>query len=234
MRQRRYMKWSRGSREAKLVKAEGKEYLRKVKAAVDLQLSARAEKKKRKIKRALNELQELKKSGGPVTCNDIGRLSVMHTKELLSQISYLRCTIAPHIKQKRKVGNKFELFSDEEMRLQIIDVLNPNEPTTDNMDELIVRTLSEVQVEDEDGPSAVPDDGGIGQIGIWKGPFDRQCVGVLVAKDKLQLFRKVKRGYFKISDLPEDKCEWELQEIIPEADYEYVEQQDHILLKLNQ
>ena len=45
------MKWSRSSKEAKLVKAKGKEYLKKVKAAVNLQLYAKAEKKRRKTRK---------------------------------------------------------------------------------------------------------------------------------------------------------------------------------------
>ena len=73
----------------------------------------------------------------------------------------------------------------------------------------------------------------IGRIGIWKGSFDRQCVGVQVTNDNLQLFRKVKKGYYKLSDLPETRSEWILQETVPESDYEYVEHQGHILLKLN-
>ena len=43
---RKYMNWSRNSKEAKLVKEKGKEYLKKVKAAVNIQLDAKAVKKK--------------------------------------------------------------------------------------------------------------------------------------------------------------------------------------------
>ena len=159
----------------------------------------------------------------------------MSTEELLDQIAYLRYTIAPNIKQKRKVGNKFEQFSDDELRLQITDVLNPTESITDNMDDLIVKALSDQQVVSEDEPPIVSEEeNSIGKIGIWKGSFDRQCVGVQITTDKLQLFRRIKPGYHKLSDFPEDKCEWELQEIVPQSDYEYVEQQGHILLKLSQ
>ena len=226
------MNWSRNSREAKLVKAKGKEYLEKVKAAVNLELDAKAEKKKRKIKKALDLLAELKKNKGPVTSDDIDRLNTMSTEELLDQITYLRYTIAPNIRQKRKVGNKFEQLSDDELRLQITDVLKPMENIADDMNELIVNALSAEPENSENVLPTIPDDSNIGKIGIWKGSFDRQCVAVQITTEKVQLFRKMKRGYYKLSDLPENKDEWELQECIPESDYEYVEQQGQILLKL--
>ena len=156
----------------------------------------------------------------------------MSTGELLDQVAYFRCSIAPNIRQKRKVGNKFEVFSDDELRLQISDVLHPTEDVAPDMDNLIVKVLSECP---ENAERVTPEDNSIGKIGIWKGSFDRQCVGVQVAHDKLQLFRKVKRGYYKLSDLPEDRHEWVLQEIIPASDYTYVvEHQEQILLKLSQ
>ena len=228
------MRWSGSSKEAKLVKAKGKEYLQKAKAAVNRQLDVKAQKKKKKIRRCLDLLEKLKKNGGPVTADDIGKLQLMSTVDLLDQVAYLRCSIAPNIKQKRKVGNKFQMFSDEELRLQIIDVLKPTEDVVEDMNSLIVQVLSEDPGNVESATPSSKDSNTIGKIGIWKGPFDRQCVGVQVKSDKLQLFRKVKRCYYKLSDLPEDRCEWVLQETIPESDYSYVEYQEHILLKLNQ
>ena len=216
---RDYMRWSRISKEAKLVKAKGKEYLQKVKAAVNRQLDVKAQKKKKKIRRCLDLLEKLKKNGGPVTADDIGRLQLMSTVDLLDQVAYLRCSIAPNIKQKRKVGNKFQMFSDEELRLQIIDVLKPTEDVVEDMNSLIVQVLSEDRGNVESATPSSKDINTIGKIGIWNGSFDRQCVGVQVTSDKLQLFRKVKRCYYKLSDLPEDRCEWALQETIPESDY---------------
>ena len=83
---RDYMRWSRGSKEAKLVKEKGKEYLQKVKAAMNLQLDVKAQ-KKNKIKRCLVLLEKLKKNGGPVTYDDISRLKSMSTGELLDQVA---------------------------------------------------------------------------------------------------------------------------------------------------
>ena len=86
---KKYMKWARNSKEANLVRKKGKEYLEKVKAAQNLQLEVRAEKKKKKIQRSLKLLEKLKKKGGPVTSDDIQRINDMGTKDLLDQIAYL-------------------------------------------------------------------------------------------------------------------------------------------------
>ena len=72
-------------------------------------------------------LEVLKNTGGPLTANDIQRLDDMDTRNLSNQIAYLRCTIAPNIRQKSKRNGKFEVFSDEELRQQIIDVIKPIE-----------------------------------------------------------------------------------------------------------
>ena len=135
---RKYMNWSRNSKEAKLVKEKGKEYLKKVKAAVNMQLDAKAVKKERKNARSLELLEKLKKKNGPVTVNDTDRLDVMCTKDLLLQIAYLRCTIAPNIREKRKVGNHFETFSDEELRRQILDAIKPSGEMEDDVDSIVI------------------------------------------------------------------------------------------------
>ena len=93
------------------------------------------------------------------------------------------------------------MFSDEELRLQIIDVLKPTEDVVEDMNSLIVQVLSEDPGNVESATPSSKDSNTIGKIGIWKGPFDRQCVGVQMTSDKLQLFRKVKRCYYKLSDL---------------------------------
>ena len=139
----------------------------------------------------------------------------MCTKDLLLQIAYLRCTIAPNIREKRKVGNHFETFSDEELRRQILDAIKPSGEMEDDADSIVINAWHD----NEDIGLSVENDS-IGEVGIWKGSFDRQCVGILVTVDKLQLFRKVTTDYYKLNDLPETKSEWTLQEVISESDYE--------------
>ena len=107
-----------------------------------------------------------------MTADDVGRLDSMSTSELLNQISYLRCTIAPHIKQKRKVGNKFQLFSDAELKSQIIDVLKPEEEMEDDIESFVAEVLSK---NTNNFPDYDMNDDSyvlIGKIGIWKRSFD--------------------------------------------------------------
>ena len=154
----------------------------------------------------------------------------MCTADLLDQIAYLRCTIAPDVRQKCKVGNHFVQFTDDELRRQITDVIKPSEEMEQDIDSVVMNAWHGTE-EIEASPVTV----NVGTIGIWKGSFDHQCVGVQVTEDKVQLFRKtVKKGYYTLNDIPETNSEWILQEIIPESDYEYVEFQNNILLKLKQ
>ena len=70
-------------------------------------------------------------------------------------------------------------------------------------------------------------------IGLFvSGDFDRQCIGVLVTRKKLQLFRNIATCYYKASDLTEDPNQWQLVNILPSTDYCYVESNGTVLLKL--
>ena len=102
------------------------------------------------------------------------------------------------------------------------------------MDSLVINALTEEHDElREEHQTNATTSTTIGKIGIWKGSFERQCVGVLVMNEKLQLFRKVKKDYYKVCDLTENPTDWELQDIIPDTDYSYVDYQGMILLKLH-
>ena len=126
--------------------------------------------------------------------------------------------------------NHFVQFTDDELRRQITDVIKPSEEMEQEIDSVVMNARHGTE-EIEASPVTV----NVGTIDKWKGSFDRQCVGVQVTEDKVQLFRKmVKKGYYTLNDIPETNSEWILQEIIPESDYEYVEFQNNILLKLKQ
>jgi len=157
----------------------------------------------------------------------------MTTKQLLDQISYLRCTIAPNIRQKvkNKRDGTFTTLSDDELRWQITDVIKPVEDLDTDLDSVVLTALPN----DEDAigtDDSTAEERPVGHIAVWKCAFKRQCVGVLVIEKKQQLFRKVCNGYCKISDLIEDVDQWDLKEIIPPNDYCYVESNGTVLLKL--
>ena len=93
--------WSRSSAQAKRVKAIGKDYMEKVKAAEKISLKI---------------LETVKIHGGPVTENDLEKLDSLSDKQLLAEIAYLRSTVAPNIKQKIKLpSGKFETFNSDEL-----------------------------------------------------------------------------------------------------------------------
>ena len=57
------------------------------------------------------QLRSMLAHGGPITEQKIVKLDSLTDKQLLSEIGYLRATIAPDIKQKRKLASgKFETF----------------------------------------------------------------------------------------------------------------------------
>ena len=86
-------------------------------------------------KRSLKHLEVCKKHG-PLSSSDadMQMLNQLKTYQLLAAIRYLRKTIAPNIKEKRRIKTDdkiyFENFSDIELRQQIKDVIRP----TNNMD----------------------------------------------------------------------------------------------------
>ena len=75
-------------------------YLLTVKMSKRLTLMKNAELKKKKQAKALKLLETCKCHLGPMTPNCLVRLQYLIEKEILSEISYLRVTIAPDIRQK--------------------------------------------------------------------------------------------------------------------------------------
>ena len=127
-------------------------------------------------------------------------------------------------KYQTKIQKKWEYFSDEELRQQIIDVIKAIEEVEVDLETLVINALNE-----ETSKTSVVT---LDKIGIWKGSFNCQCIGTLVTDKKLRLFRKVKQSYYRVCDLTENPDEWEMLEVIPSKDYSYVECQGMILLKL--
>ena len=109
-------------------------------------------KKKKSNEWCLKLLEECKKHGGPITSSDkdVRRLQALSKKELLNEIRYLRMTIAPNIKEKRRVQSgdkyKFECFTEEELRKQIKEVIRPEssaDQSKEKLDEMLQSVLME-------------------------------------------------------------------------------------------
>ena len=64
----------------------------------------------------------------------------------MDEIAYLRLTVAPHIRQKRRVkgdGGKFrmEKFSLNELKTSIKNALKPEDNVTTDIDDLLTNAL---------------------------------------------------------------------------------------------
>ena len=90
-------------------------------------------KKQLKLKSAsktLTMLEKCKLHGGPVTMNSINLLKDLTTDQLLSEVSYLRSTIAPDIRQMRRVqapGGKYKMekYTQTELVISIKNAIHP-------------------------------------------------------------------------------------------------------------
>ena len=86
-------------------------------------------------------LQVIKTHGGPVICNDLDNLEKLTDKQVLDEVRYLRHTIAPNIREKRKVENKFVKYTKAELITQIKNVLKQETEVEDNVDKLLFNSL---------------------------------------------------------------------------------------------
>ena len=134
-------------------------------------------------------LEQCKAHGGPLTANsdDMKKLESLSEKQLLLEVSYIRCTLDPTIKQKRKVAGKFEKFSTEELKLQIKNCLLPEETVGSDLESLLMDILDsgesfcvpEAAKEKEPSLSCQA----FGTTGWWSGPLGEEKLGVLLTSD---------------------------------------------------
>jgi len=73
-------------------------------------------------------------------------LTELNENQLLSEIAYLRMTIAPDIRQKRRVKSNhgqftFEIFSIPELQQSIRTIIKPGGNVTKNIDSLLKDAL---------------------------------------------------------------------------------------------
>ena len=104
------------SPEVQKAKKLHKDFLETVKAAKNLAVQKKEALKKKSIC-VVKLLESCKSHGGPVTPASLELLSQLSDKELLNEVGYLWATIAPDIKQKRRIcleNGKFKMdnFSD--------------------------------------------------------------------------------------------------------------------------
>ena len=134
-------KWARTSNEVKTVKLLNKDFLETVKSAKRLSLKKKEELKKKKSDRLFKLLDICKLQGGPITASSLDIVNEMDEKQLLHEISYLRATVAPNIRQQRriKVDGRFrmEKFSKNELITEIKNAVKPETEMNVSIQELL-------------------------------------------------------------------------------------------------
>ena len=68
-------------------------------------------------------------------------METLNEKQLLLEVGYIRCSLDPSIKQRRKVGGKFVKFSLEELQRQIKNCLLPVDTQDNDLESLLLDVL---------------------------------------------------------------------------------------------
>ena len=135
--------WARRSEQARQVKQLEKDFIATVNLTKTLSLAKKEEKKKKKNERYLRTLDSCKEHGGPVTSSTLDKLDDLQYQELLSEVSYLRLTIAPEIKQQRRVKDangryKMEKFGADELKTRIKNALKPENELNEDLNLMLM------------------------------------------------------------------------------------------------
>ena len=219
---------SRNSKGAKIVKEMKNEFMNKVKNAEKLAGSEKIKKKQKKNEKTLKLLQVIKTHGGPVTCNDLDNLEKLTDKQVLDEVRYLRHTIAPNIREKRKVENKFVKYTKAELITQIKNVLKPETEVEDNVDKLLFNSLVKKLPElDQSLAAEVNTSFPVGSVALLEGPLDERKVGTAIDPETVQLYHMTRYG-LEPDDTTEHATDWKVLKII--EDYDFIKRRTGVYL----
>ena len=123
-------KFARTSENVKEVRNLQKDLLQTLETNKVLALEKKKQLKLKSASKTLTMLEKCKLHGGPVTMNSINLLKDLTTDQLLSEVSYLRSTIAPDIRQMRRVqapGGKYKMekYTQTELVTSIKNAIHP-------------------------------------------------------------------------------------------------------------
>ena len=210
--------WARASSQDKKVALLQKEWIGKVKDAKN----RKETKKKKRNERSLLLLEKCKEHSGPVTMNTTAMLEGFSEPQLLLEVRYLRSTIAPNIRERVKVDKKFRKLCQAELKSEILKVIKPESDVT-SLDSLFLSLFPDCEAGNDtienstEGSAAIAETGThLGLAGLWLGPLQEKCVGVVVARgvaDLLQLYSKGRHGYYADGDALELE-DWSLVEAL--------------------
>ena len=221
--------FARNSEKAKIVKEMQRDFFAKVAAADKIANKEKVLKKQKKNIKMLEAFEKVKSHGGPVTANSLNILQEMSEKEILEEVKLLRMTVAPNIREKRKVDNKFVKFTKEELISQIENVLKPEDDLSADIDSLLLSSMKENTAEtankEEEQPEKEDD---IGNVAVFEGPLGQRKVGVIVAEATLQLYSQCRYG-FQCDDLTVDSHMW--KSVIPIEDYDFITRRTGVYMR---
>ena len=217
-------RWARSSPQAKLVNEMAKDWLKKVEDTAKDAITKKSDKKKKKNERSLKILNQCKDHGGPLAASeeDMKLLDTLTEKQLLLEISYIRCTLDPTIKQNRKIEGRFVRFTVEELRMQIKNCLLPVETLQSDLGSLLIDILAADSAEEGSLTPPSLQSTPPGTTGWWNGPLGEEQVGVLLTADSLQLYKKTRYGFIP-DDLPVSPLDWVLQAEIDPSTVLYIQ-----------
>ena len=211
---------------AKIVREMKNEFIEKVKAAEKIATVEKRKKKQKKTEKCLQLLELIKMHGGPITTNELEKLDQITEAQLISEVRYLRQTLAPNIREKRKVGNKFEKFSREELKNQILNVLKPETDYVEDIDTLLLATMKDKIADGHEDDNK--EDDVIGKLVIAEGVLGERKVGLVMSEEAIQLYHLTRYG-FEPDDLKDALKDWKVVSEI--EDYDFITKRTGVYLR---
>ena len=136
--------------------------------------------------------------------------------------------MAPNIREKRKVENRFIKYSKAELIVQIKNFLRPETDVEENIDQLLLKTLVKNPPSNDEHPeSNTNDEIPEGSDAVFEGPLGERKVGVVIDPSTLQMYRMTRYG-FEPEDITEDISNWRVIRIV--EDYDFVKRRTGVYL----
>ena len=118
------------------------DFLATVKQTKHLALEKKRTAQKKKSEKLLEIFKICKSHAGPVTPGEINILDNLSEKQLLLEISYLRLTVAPNIRQRRRVTlpsgkYTYEKLTIPELKTSIQNAVKPENDLRNDINQLL-------------------------------------------------------------------------------------------------
>ena len=136
-------KWAKTSAEAKLANELQRQFLEQVKEVKMVAVKAKESVKFRKVARTMKILELVKQHGGPVTADCLQLLDTLTEEQIISEVKYLKLTVAPDLKLKKRVkdpnNNRFKFLKlpREQLIRSIQGVVKPEAECGNDLDVLL-------------------------------------------------------------------------------------------------